>query len=85
MCIRDRDIPVDRYAPRLRLKQSLDEVFAEKLDPAANLDAVESKLFGIGSESYVVGSHEFYMGYAMKNKMCIRDSCCLTRFNIIGW
>ena len=65
MCIRDsvgipdgsKDIPVDRYAPRLRLKQSLDEVFAEKLDPAANLDAVESKLFGIGSESYVAVSY----------------------------
>ncbi len=66
-----KDIPVDRYAPRLRLKQSLDEVFAEKLDPAANLDAVESKLFGIGSESYVVGSHEFYMGYAMKNNVAV--------------
>lgn len=66
-----KDIPVDRYAPRLRLKQSLDEVFSEKLDPAANLDAVESKLFGIGSESYVVGSHEFYMGYAMKNNVAV--------------
>lgn len=66
-----KDIPVDRYAPRLRLKESLDEIFSEKLDPAANLDAVESKLFGIGSESYVVGSHEFYMGYAMKNNVAV--------------
>lgn len=66
-----KDVPVDRYAPRLRLKESLDEIFAEKLDPAANLDAVESKLFGIGSESYVVGSHEFYMGYAMKNNVAV--------------
>ena len=66
-----KDIPVDRYSPRLRLKQSLDEIFAERLDPAANLDAVESKLFGIGSESYVVGSHEFYMGYAMKNGVAV--------------
>ena len=66
-----KDIPVDRYAPRLRLKESLDEIFAEKLEPAANLDAVESKLFGIGSESYVVGSHEFYMGYAMKNNVAV--------------
>ena len=66
-----KDVPVDRYAPRLRLKESLDEVFAEKLDPGANLDAVESKLFGIGSESYVVGSHEFYMGYAMKNNVAV--------------
>ena len=66
-----KDIPVDRYSPRLRLKQSLDEIFAERIDPAANLDAVESKLFGIGSESYVVGSHEFYMGYAMKNGVAV--------------
>mgnify|MGYP005790287993 FL=1 len=66
-----KDVPVDRYAPRLRLKESLDEIFSEKLDPAANLDAVESKLFGIGSESYVVGSHEFYMGYAMKNNVAV--------------
>src|SRR4029434_1519896 len=43
----------------------LDEIFAEKIDPNLNLDAVESKLFGIGSESYVVGSHEFYFGYAV--------------------
>ena len=66
-----KDIPVDRYSPRLRLKRSLDEIFAERIDPAANLDAVESKLFGIGSESYVVGSHEFYMGYAMKNGVAV--------------
>ena len=71
-----KDVPVDRYAPRLRLKESLDEIFAEKLDPAANLDAVESKLFGIGSESYVVGSHEFYMGYAMKNNVAVCLDAC---------
>ncbi|MCL5270423.1 MAG: L-rhamnose isomerase [bacterium] len=63
-----KDVPVDRKAPRERLKQALDEVFKEPLDPAHNLDAVECKLFGIGSESYVVGSHEFYMGYAVANK-----------------
>jgi len=62
-----KDIPVDRYAPRTRLKDSLDKILAEKIDPKYNLDAVESKVFGIGSESYVVGSHEFYMGYAVKN------------------
>ncbi|TWT87168.1 L-rhamnose isomerase [Pseudobythopirellula maris] len=60
-----KDVPVDRLAPRQRLAESLDKVFAEELDPAAHLDAVESKLFGIGSESYVVGSHEFYLGYAL--------------------
>jgi L-rhamnose isomerase len=64
-----KDMPADRKAPRERLKGSLDRLFAEKLDPAHNLDAVESKLFGIGSESYVVGSHEFYLGYAVTNRV----------------
>jgi len=59
-----KDLPVDRRGPRERLAAALDEMFTEKLDPAHNLDSVESKLFGIGSESYVVGSHEFYLGYA---------------------
>ena len=59
-----KDVPVDRNTPRALLRQSLDAVFAEQLDPAQMLDAVECKLFGIGSESYVVGSHEFYLGYA---------------------
>jgi L-rhamnose isomerase len=63
-----KDLPIDRRGPRERLAESLDAIFAEKLDPKHNLDAVESKLFGIGSESYVVGSHEFYLGYAVKNK-----------------
>ncbi|MCP4257538.1 MAG: L-rhamnose isomerase [Planctomycetes bacterium] len=63
-----KDVPVDRKAPRRRLKQSLDEIFAESMDRSCNLDAVECKLFGIGSESYVVGSHEFYLSYALENK-----------------
>lgn len=63
-----KDTPVDRLSPRERLADSLDQVFAKPLDPAHHLDAVESKLFGIGSESYVVGSHEFYLGYAIKNQ-----------------
>ncbi len=63
-----KDLPVDRKAPRERLEASLDAIFAKPINPAHNLDAVECKLFGIGSESYVVGSHEFYMGYAMKNQ-----------------
>jgi L-rhamnose isomerase len=63
-----KDTPVDRKTPRLRLRRSLDELFAEKLDPRYHLDAVEGKLFGIGSESYVVGSHEFYLGYAVENR-----------------
>lgn len=63
-----KDTPVDRLAPRQRLADSLDRVFAKEISPEHNLDAVECKLFGIGSESYVVGSHEFYMGYAIKNQ-----------------
>ncbi len=63
-----KDIPVDRKGPRERLKKSLDEIFAKKMDRSRLLDAVESKLFGIGSESYVVGSHEFYLGYAIEKK-----------------
>jgi L-rhamnose isomerase len=62
-----KDTPVDRKSPRLRLKDSLDNIFTEIYDKNHLLDAVECKLFGIGSESYVVGSHEFYMGYAQKN------------------
>ena len=63
-----KDTPVDRKGPRERLARSLDELFAPPVDPKFNLDAVEGKLFGIGSESYVVGSHEFYLGYAIRNK-----------------
>jgi L-rhamnose isomerase len=66
-----KDVPVDRKAPRRLLKSSLDEIFAEKIDPKYNLDSVESKLFGIGSESYVVGSHEFYLGYAIPNNILL--------------
>lgn len=66
-----KDLPADRKTPRLRLEESLDQIFAGPVDPALNLDAVESKLFGIGSESYVVGSHEFYMGYAVRNRKLI--------------
>ena len=63
-----KDTPADRAAPRQRLLESLDQVFAKEIDSAHNLDAVECKLFGLGSESYVVGSHEFYMGYAMSRQ-----------------
>jgi len=68
-----KDTPADRVGPRARLKESLDAVFKKKLSPQHNLDAVEPKLFGIGSESYVVGSHEFYLGYAVSRKklMCL--------------
>lgn len=63
-----KDTPVNRRVHRELLQQSLDDVFAQPLDPNHNLDAVEAKLFGIGSESYVVGSHEFYMGYAVSRQ-----------------
>ncbi|RKQ32500.1 L-rhamnose isomerase [Oceanobacillus halophilus] len=70
-----KDIPSDRLTPRKRLKESLDEIFSVEIDEKYNVDAVESKLFGIGSEAYVVGSHEFYMGYALKNnKLLLLDS-----------
>jgi L-rhamnose isomerase len=70
-----KDIPVDRLSPRERLAESLDRIFAKKIDPKIHLDAVESKLFGIGAESYTVGSHEFYLGYAVsRQKLLCLDS-----------
>jgi L-rhamnose isomerase len=70
-----KDTPVDRQGPRQRLAASLDAIFAEQIDPRQNRDAVESKLFGIGSESYVVGSHEFYFGYAIsRGKLLCLDT-----------
>jgi L-rhamnose isomerase len=63
-----KDTPADRKGPRARLAESLDTVFRKAISPKFNLDAVEPKLFGIGSESYVVGSHEFYLGYAISRK-----------------
>ncbi len=70
-----KDTPANRKDPRERLATSLDEIFAEKLSAEYTLDAVECKLFGIGSESYVVGSHEFYMGYAIsRNKVLCLDA-----------
>jgi len=59
-----KDLLIDRKGPRERLEKSLDAIFKSAISPELNRDAVECKLFGIGSESYVVGSHEFYMGYA---------------------
>jgi len=63
-----KDTPADRAAPRQRLIESLDAIFAKQISPAFNRDSLEPKLFGIGSESYVVGSHEFYLGYAITRK-----------------
>ena len=70
-----KDKPADAFAPRQRLAESLDKCFAEKIDSAFERDAVEAKLFGIGTESCTVGSHEFYMLYApSRQKMLCLDS-----------
>ena len=63
----EKEIPIDTLSPRMRLKDSLDQIFSEKLNPSFHKDAVESKLFGIGSEGYVTGSNEFYVAYCMSN------------------
>ncbi len=60
-----KDLPADRLGPRQRLIDSYDRMFEQRFPETEMLDAVESKLFGLGSESYVVGSHEFYIAYAM--------------------
>ena len=67
-----KDVPADRLTPRLRLKKSLDEILSVNYDRKKVIVAVESKVFGIGVESYTVGSNEFYQNYAAKN-----DICCL--------
>lgn len=59
----EKEMPIDTLSPRMRLKEGLDAALAVKMDEKNHIDAVESKLFGIGSESYVVGSQEFYLGY----------------------
>lgn len=70
-----KDVPGDRLGSRMRLKESLDAIFAEKFDKTHMADAIEGKVFGIGVESYTVGSHEFYMNYAAKNNlMCLLDT-----------
>lgn len=67
----EKDKTVSRYEHRRLLQESLNEVLSEKISTNYLKDCVECKLFGIGSESYVVGSHEFYMGYAVKNNMLL--------------
>jgi L-rhamnose isomerase len=66
-----KDTPADRKTPRELLRDALDAILAEKIDPRHNLDAVEPKLFGIGSESYVTGSMEFYTGYAITRQVLL--------------
>ena len=65
-----KEIPADRLGPRARLKKSLDEIYAVKYDSKYIIDALESKVFGIGVESYTVGSAEFYQNYCAKNNIC---------------
>lgn len=64
-----KDMPSDRLTPRMRLLESLDEIYAVDVDRNYNIDTVESKVFGIGAESYTVGSNEFYMNYAMSRHL----------------
>lgn len=66
-----KDYTIDKLAPRLRLVQSMDEILAEPMDPKLNIDSFESKLFGLGLESYTVGSHEFYSNYCAHHNNCI--------------
>ncbi|OQX89088.1 L-rhamnose isomerase [candidate division KSB1 bacterium 4484_87] len=66
-----KDIPADRLTHRKLLKESLDTIFRKSFPAFEMKDALESKLFGIGSESFVVGSHEFYLSYAVKNKKIV--------------
>ena len=64
-----KDEPSDRLGPRKRMAESLDKIFKYKYNKKAVIPFLESKLFGIGVESYTVGSHEFVMGYAMTRKI----------------
>lgn len=66
-----KDLPADRYAPRARFVNSLDQMISEKFDEKYHIDAVESKLFGIGVESYTAGSNEFCLGYAVSRKIAL--------------
>lgn len=66
-----KDVTVNRYAYRKNLKESLDKVFEYKTNDNYMRDCIESKLFGIGAESYTVGSHEFYMGYGIQNNIIV--------------
>lgn len=66
-----KDLTVSRLKHRELLKESLDEIYSENYSAEFLKDSVESKLFGIGSESFVVGSHDFYLGWALKNNKMI--------------
>ena len=66
-----KDIPVDRLGPRQRLMDSLDKIISEPISKEYHKDAVESKLFGIGTEAYTAGSNEFYLGYASSRNIML--------------
>ncbi len=68
-----KDTPYDREAPRQRMKDALDKVFAENARSEYNLNALECKVFGIGAESYTVSTTEFMLGYATSRGI----ACCL--------
>jgi len=70
-----KDTPSDRLGPRKRLKESLELIFTEKMDRKYMMDSVESKVFGIGAESFTAGSHEFYLLFSLKNDiLCLMDT-----------
>lgn len=64
----DKEFPIDTLSPRLRMKESYDKIFEATKDVVGVVDGIESKVFGIGAESYTVGSHEFCMGYVLDKK-----------------
>jgi L-rhamnose isomerase len=66
-----KDTPIDRFGHRKLLRESLEKIFEKPIDPKFMIDAIEPKLFGISSESYVVGSHDFYLSYAVKNNVML--------------
>ena len=71
----DKEVPIDTISPRLRMKDSYDQIFEATKDVKNVIDGIESKVFGIGAESYTVGSHEFCMGYVMSQN---KDHIILT-------
>ncbi|WP_461630000.1 L-rhamnose isomerase [Labilibaculum euxinus] len=80
-----KDTPVDRNGMRSQLTKSLDEGFATEFPKEYMKDAVESKVFGIGAESMTVGSHDYYLGYAIKNnKMICLDNGHFHPTEVVG-
>lgn len=73
-----KDMPADRSLYRQLLRSSLDEILKERISGEYLVDAVECKLFGVGVESYTVGSHEFYMGYVTSAVAAGRENLLLT-------